>query len=185
MNNNGNNRMGMRPRKFEPPNSHAVEAGPRMMLTKPQGPGFLRPGLHRVLTEVEPGKWQIVGDTGQDLPLLQIELGAQHAIGLQQANMMIIDADNKPVTKFENYRPAPQPPGQPITPENQRIRDRWVASIINWLLPEDIRAAPNTPENRQNVQQALADARVSLSISPDGTAAIIEREGGTLAAWYC
>lgn len=178
MNNNGH-------RRFEPPNSHSIEGGPRMTLAKPKAPPALRPGMHRVLAEVAPGEWQIVGDTGQDIELLKIDVAKDHAIGCQQANMMIVDEENKPVTKFENFKPLPQVADSPISPENQRIRDRWVASIINWLIPSELRAASATPENQQKIRDALKELKVELSISGLGTEAIILRDGQVLSAWYC
>ncbi|MGB7195336.1 MAG: hypothetical protein WBD81_17920 [Collimonas pratensis] len=156
-----------------------------MTLKREVNPGILKPGMHRVLSEVAPGQWQIVGDTGQDLSLLQIDVASQHAIGMQSANMMIVDSDSKVTTKFENYKPLPQIDGAPITPENQRIRDRWVAAIILWLTPSELRNAEATPENQQAVRNALKKAKIEISLSGNGTEAIIFRNGEPLASWMC
>lgn len=137
--------------------------------------------MHRVLCEVAPNQWQIIGDTGTPIELLQCEVGSQHAIGLKDQNMMIVDQDSNVTTKFENYRPLPQPEGEPITPENEAIRDRWLKSIIAFSVPRDLMES----YDQEAIREALIAAKIEVSIRPDGCAAIIYRDGVVLATWDC
>lgn len=141
--------------------------------------------MHRVLVETEPGKWQIIGDTGQPLELLQLDVAKDHAIGMQSANMMIVDEAGSVATKYENYTPLPQEPGEPISEENAKIRDRWLKSIILWLIPRSLAESYETEEAQEEIRKALIEVKAEIAIRPDGCVAIIYRDGEPLARWCC
>lgn len=152
-------------------------------------PGYdrdpLRPNKHHVLVENEekPGEWFVLGQASEEpLAMLALSVRGNHAIGLQQTNMMIVDESGTAVESFNSYRPLPQPEGS-ISPENQKIRDRWISNVIRWLLGEAVWDAPDTPEGHQTVNDALKEAKINMAVSPDGCGAIVFRDGNTLAVW--
>lgn len=148
-------------------------------------PGYerdpLAPKEYQVLVETEPGKFTILGNTATPLELLQIEVGKDHAVGLKYHNMMIVEKGGKVQASFHHYKPEPQEEGEEISKANIETRDRWIDSIMKWLLPPSL--WPITPENREEAQTCMKEAKVQLSIKPDGSQVVIFRDDAPLANW--
>lgn len=145
----------------------------------------LAPKKHYVVTEVADGQWAIVGNTSEDIRTLRLHVGMNHAVGMKNDNMLIVGDDQVVEERFENYRPIPQPEGEPIGEENTKIRDRWIASIVKWLIPRDLSDCYDNDLFREEIAAALVEVKAEISVRPDGRAAIIFRDGKTLASWIC
>lgn len=152
-------------------------------------PGFdrdpLRPKTFKVLVEVEPGQFQIIGTTGESIEMLRLNVEMNHACGFRDKTCVIVDDDSQVVGRFDSYVPEIQPEDRPITKHNLRIRSRWIAAMIKWLLPVGILDLEDTPENADLVRDALKEKNVEISISPSGTKCIIFRDDLPLADWSC
>lgn len=145
----------------------------------------LRPKTHRVLMEspTEPGKWMVVSVSQEPIEMLRLIVARDHAIGMQSCNIVIVDEGQTVEERLENYVAIPQDKDEPITPENQKTRDRWIANVIRWLLPSSLWNASNTEENQLAVKQCLDEQKVELAINPMGTQVLLMRDGATLTAW--
>lgn len=147
-------------------------------------PDPLAPKKHRILLEQEPDQWFIVATSEEPIEMLRLMVARDHAIGMQQKNMMIFDEkEQKGVERFENYIPKPQDRNAPISPENQKVRDRWIGNIMKWLLDRELWDAPDTPETQAKIKASLEEQHVEISVNPNGTEVLFLRDGGTLAAW--
>lgn len=179
--------MPNRPQRWTPPNSHHQPGknGERMTVDRGFNRDPLAPKKHYVTVEVEPGQWQIIGNTNDPIEMLRLEVAKDHAIGLQSKNMLIVGDDQVVEDSFHNYIPVPQPEGESIGEENTKIRDRWIASIVKWLIPRDLTDCCDNDIFREEIAAALVEAKAEISVRPDGRAAIIFRDGATLATWAC
>jgi hypothetical protein len=154
-------------------------------------PGYdrdpLRPKMHRVVVEVAPGKWEIIGNTGDPIELLRIQVGANHAIGegFRGRNCMIVDEEDRVAEKFETYTPQPQAEGDPINEANIKLRSRWILAIVKWLIPSGWTEKPDTDETQKEIRDFLKEIKVEIAFSPDGKTVIIWRDGSQLADWSC
>lgn len=146
----------------------------------------LRPKLHRVVREVSPGQWEIVGNsTAEPIEMLRLSVGMNHAVGMMSENLAIVGDDQTVEEAFHNYIPVPQPEGETIGEENARIRDRWIKSICCWILPRDLSDCYDNALFREEIAKALIDAKAEISVRPDGRAVVIFRDGAQLASWMC
>lgn len=158
-------------------------------------PGYdkdpLRPKLHRVVRKVRqigPNEWEwenVGNSTAEAIELLRLSVGMNHAVGMKTEDLVILGEDRTVEATFENYRPVPQPEGTPIGEENARIRDRWIKSIVCWLIPRDLADCYDNNLFREEIARALVDAKAEISVRPDGRAVVIFRDGATLASWAC
>lgn len=171
-----------------PPQNHNVNGKPISMRIDP---GFdrdpLRKKIHRVVIEISPGQWEIIGDSGDPIELLRIQVGANHAIGesFRGRNCMIVDEENTVEEKFETYNPQPQADSDKINAHNLKLRSRWILAIVKWLLPSGMLDKPDTEEAQNEIRSFLKEIKVEIAISPSGKQVIIWRDGETLADWSC
>lgn len=147
----------------------------------------LKPKTHKVLVEIEPGQWQIIGNTGEDLRTLRLAVGMNHAVdpSFRQRNCMIVDDDSVVEEKFECYTPESHKQGEPISEYNLKLRARWILAIVKWLLPSGMLDLPDTEETQNEIRKFLKEINVEISISPAGDKVIIWRDGAQLADWSC
>lgn len=172
-------------RRWEPPNSSFRGKVASMKVDRGFDSDPLKPKKHYVLNEVSPGQWEIIGNTGDPIEMLRLEVARDHAVGLQAKNLVIIDEERTIQDSFHNYIPVPQPEGEPIGEENIKIRDRWISSILKFVLPRDLHEFILHPEFRIQIQEELTLKAMAMSVRPDGRAVIIFREDKPLASWAC
>lgn len=177
--------MPNRPRKFEPPNSSFRGKTPSMKVSKGFNDDPLRPKKHYVTVEAEPGKWMIVGNSAEPLEMLRLAVARDHAIGMQGDNMMIVGEDQVVEDSFHNYIPVPQQEGEEIGEENAQIRNRWISSILKFVLPRELHDFIFDDAHREEIQSELLAKQMAMSLRPDGRAVIIFREDKPLASWAC
>jgi hypothetical protein len=150
-------------------------------------PGYdkdpLRPKQHQVLLETAPGQWTIVAKSTEPIEMLGLVVARDHAIAMQRNNMMIVGENRVVEAAFENYIPKPQDKDADISPENKIIRDRFVKSIITWLLPRELANAEPTPESQEAIKACMAGQKIELAINPQGTQVLFYRDGEILTAW--
>ena len=116
--------------------------------------------------------------------MLRLHVGGRHAATMQDVNMVIADkGTGKVEEQFEHYRPVPQDPNAPITDANMMIRDRWIGSIIKWIVPRDLWEAEDNAESQSAIKSAMDEQKIELSVSPGGCMAMFTRDGETLAVW--
>lgn len=169
-----------------PPNgsNHDRVAPPRLAIERDYDPDPLAKPQFQILVETETGEYTILGTTDQPVELLRIETAGRHACTLQSENMLIVDKKTREVCeRFENYRPEPQDPNEPITDRNAAIRDRWVGSIIKWVISGTLWDAEDNEDTQAKVKAELDAQGIEISISPGGCQVLITRQGATLAAW--
>jgi hypothetical protein len=158
-----------------------------MKINRGFDPDPLRPRTHRVVYEVEPGKFEILGNTAEPLEMLSLMVEMNHAsdLAMRKRNCLIVGEEQQIEARFESYVPQSQVDGEPINDFNLRLRSRWIAAMIKWLLPVGILDFPDTPDNAKSVQEALKEKKVEISISPTGKEVIIWRDSLPLADWSC
>ncbi len=144
----------------------------------------LDPKKKRILMETSPGAWTIIATSEEPIEMLRLTVARDHALTMQQHNLMLWDEKGAVCEeRFENYIPKEQDKDAPISPENEAIRNRFMGSILRWLLPTELWSAEDTPENQAAIQAALEEQNVEMSISPNGTEVAFYRDGALLTAW--
>jgi hypothetical protein len=143
----------------------------------------LRPKEHKILVETSPGQWTMIGKTTDPIELLKLEVGSNHAVGMQRDNVVIVGEDHAVEERYENYIPEPQPEGAALTERNRAMRDRWISSIIRWLLPTELLERQDSEGSERDVQNYLTSIGVAVSIRPDGNAVVIYRNDEPLSSW--
>lgn len=167
-----------------PQNGHDRVAPPRLAIDPGYDKDPLAKPQHQILVETAPGQHTILGTTDQPVELLRIETAGRHACTMQSENMLIMDKKSGLILeRFENYRPEPQDPNEPITDGNAFIRDRWVGSIIKWVISGTFWDAEDNEDTQAKVKAELDAQGIEISISPGGCQVLITRRGETLAAW--
>lgn len=152
----------------------------------PQQRDPLAPKKHNIVIETEPGKYSIVGQSEEPLEMLRLQYQAQHAIIWKDCKMAIVDQDNVIEQHWDDYKPATwQEPDTLITPENAKIRSRWVLNIVQWLLPVSLSEKIGQPEAQEEIQTALREMAIEISISPTGCGVVFFRNSEPFASWKC
>lgn len=125
----------------------------------------------------------ILSETTQPIELLKIELEGQHAIGMAQVEMLIVDEERTVVAKYECLHVDPQE--GPPTPERVKVRDQWLDAVMKFLLP--LRLYEKRQEERYQpvLRRWFRRKRIEVSVRPDGGAVIVYRGGEILTKWGC
>lgn len=149
----------------------------------------LKPKTHHVIASTDGGRsFFVLGTPGQQhvtdpIELLKIEVGGQHALGMSDAEVRIMDENRQEVARFESYHVEPQ--DGPPTPERIRIRDRWLEAIMRFLLPPSIYAMKDDPGKKKILAHWFKKHRIAIEMRPDGGAVRIYRNGDILSEWGC
>lgn len=151
-------------------------------------PGYdrdpLRPKKHQIVASQDGGKtFTILGDTTEPLELLKIQVEGQHAVGMSETDMMIVDEDKTIVAKYECLHVDPQE--GPPTEERLKVRDQWLDGVMKFLLPFRLYEKRNDVDYQPVLKRWFRVKRIAISMRPDGGAVIVYRGGDILTKWGC
>lgn len=155
-------------------------------------PGYdrdpLKPKRHHVVASTDGKNFFVLGEPGQQfvtdpIELLKIEVEGQHAVAMQNAEVRIMNDDRQEVARFESYAVEPED-GAP-SPERLKIRDRWLESIMRFLLPLSLYQAKDDPKKAKVLQRWFKKKRIAIEMRPDGGAVRVYRNGEVLTQWGC
>lgn len=149
-------------------------------------PGFerdpLRKPKHRVLMKSEEG-YTIMGTVEDPIELLKLEVEGQHACGMPDKDMVIVDEKSVVVAKYDSYHVTPQE--GPPTEERLKVRDRWLEAVMRFLLPRGLYDEKDNPEKQERIKRWFTSKKIQIEIRPDGGAVKIWRDGVVLTSWGC
>lgn len=142
----------------------------------------LRPKIHRVLMKSAEG-FTIMGTVEDPIELLKLEIEGQHAVGMPNEEMVIVDQDSVCVAEYHSYHVEPQ--AGPPTEERLKVRDRWLEAVVRFLLPPGLYNDKDNPERQERIQRWFKSKKIEIQIRPDGGAVQIWRDGVVLTKWGC
>ncbi len=149
-------------------------------------PGFdkdpLKKPIHRVLMKSAEG-YTIMGTVEDPIELLKLEVEGQHAVGLNDKDMLIVDEENTVVAKYDSFHVDPQE--GPPTPERLKVRDDWLEKVMRFLLPPGLYNDQSNPDCQERIKRWLQKRKIEIQIRPDGGAVQIWRDGVVLTKWGC
>jgi len=142
----------------------------------------LKKPIHRVLMKSEAG-YTIMGTAEDPIELLKLEVEGQHAVGMPNTDMLIVDENNVVEAKYDSYHVDPQ--DGPPTEERLKVRDRWLEAVMRFLLPPGLYADQDKPERQERIKRWFKSKKIEIQIRPDGGAVQIWRDGVVLTKWGC
>lgn len=148
----------------------------------------LRPKAHHVVASTDGVNFFVLGKPGHQfvtdpIELLKLEVSGQHAVGMADAEVRIMDENREEVARFEPYTVPPEE--GPPSAERLKVRDRWLDAIFKFLLPPSLYAVKDDPTKQRALKRWFKRKAIEVQMRPDGGAVRIWREGSVMTEWGC
>lgn len=144
----------------------------------------LKKKKHKVLLSDDGGKnYTIMGEVDDPIELLKLEIQGQHAVGMPQTSMLIVDETSTVVADYPTYYVEPEEGA----PNEARIilRDKWMDAVMRFLLPFALYKDKDKPNRQHRLQKWFKQHKIEVEMRPDGGAVRIWRDGEILTKWGC
>lgn len=137
---------------------------------------------HQIAVSADGGRsYQILGTTDEPLEMVKLQIAAEHAIGMQDLDVTIVDAGTREIEEsYSNYVPPPRNMDEPPTDEWLAVRDRWLDAIMKWLLPTKLYAHRNDAKYRRRLGRWFRRNGIEIAIHENGAVRVF-RGGSVLS----